>query len=141
MDVLGEFIEFGRKNGVIAGVGGHSHEVLVACEKAGIKPDFYMKTLHSARYWSAEHPKENDNIWCKRREETIELMRKITAPWIGFKVLAAGAIRPADGFQYALQNGADFLCVGMFDFQVAEDARIVRGLLAKGIKRQRPWRG
>jgi len=62
VDVLGKFVEFARKKGVIAGVGGHLHEVPVACEKAGIKPDFYMKTLHSKKYWSAGHPKEHDNI-------------------------------------------------------------------------------
>jgi len=141
VDVLGKFVEFARKKGVIAGVGGHLHEVPVACEKAGIKPDFYMKTLHSKKYWSAGHPKEHDNIWCKKADETIEFMKKVEAPWIAFKVLAAGAISPTSGFKYALENGADFMCVGMFDFQVAEDVKILKGLFARGIKRKRPWRG
>jgi len=140
VDILGKFVEFAKKNGVIAGVGGHLHEVPVACEKAGIKPDFYMKTLHSKNYWSAGHPKEHDNVWCKKADETIEFMKKVEAPWIAFKVLAAGAISPTSGFKYALQNGADFMCVGMFDFQVAQDAKILKGLFARGIKRQRPWR-
>ena len=141
VDVLGKFVEFARKKGVIAGVGGHLHEVPVACEKAGIKPDFYMKTLHSKKYWSAGHPKEHDNIWCKKAAETIEFMKKVETPWIAFKVLAAGAISPTSGFKYALENGADFMCVGMFDFQVAEDVKILKGLFARGIKRERPWRG
>jgi len=141
VDVLGKFVESARKAGVIAGIGGHLHEVPVACEKAGIKPDFYMKTLHSKKYWSAGHPKEHDNIWCKKADETIEFMKKVEAPWIAFKVLAAGAISPTSGFKYALTNGADFMCVGMFDFQVAEDVKILKGQFARGIKRQRPWRG
>ena len=141
VDVLGRFVEFAKKNGVIAGVGGHLHAVPVACEKAGIKPDFYMKTLHSKKYWSAGHPKEHDNIWCKKPDETIEFMEKVKTPWIAFKVLAAGAISPTSGFKYALGNGADFMCVGMFDFQVAEDVKILKGLFARGIKRKRPWRG
>ena len=141
VDVLGKFVEFAGKNGVIAGIGGHLHEVPAACEKAGIKPDFYMKTLHGKEYWSAGHPKEHDNIWCKKPAETIEFMKKVEAPWIAFKVLAAGAISPTSGFKYALKNGADFMCVGMFDFQVAEDVKILKGLFARGIKRQRPWRG
>jgi len=140
-DVLGKFVEFARKNGVIAGIGGHWHEVPVACQKAGIEPDFYMKTLHSGKYWSAGHPKEHDNIWCRKPEKTIEFMKKVETPWIAFKVLAAGAISPTTGFKYALQNGADFMCVGMFDFQVAEDVQILKGLFARGIKRERPWRG
>lgn len=141
VDVLGKFVEFAKKNGVIAGVGGHLHEVPVACHKAGIKPDFYMKTLHSEKYWSAGHPVEHDNVWCKKPDETIEFMEKVKTPWIAFKVLAAGAISPTSGFKYALTNGADFMCVGMFDFQVAEDVKILKGLFARGIKRKRPWRG
>jgi hypothetical protein len=99
-----------------------------------------MKTLHSRKYWSAEHAKEHDNIWCRKPEETIEFMSKVTAPWIAYKVLAAGAIGPTTGFKYALHKGADFLCVGMFDFQVAEDVQIFKGLFERGIKRERPWR-
>jgi hypothetical protein len=40
---------------------------------------------------------------------------------MGFKVLAAGAIDPKDGFRWAFKNGADFICVGMFDFQIVDD--------------------
>ena len=56
---------------------------------------------------------------------------------IGF--LGAGAIHPREGFQYAYQSGADFLCVGMFDFQVAEDVEIARGALARAQQRDRAW--
>jgi hypothetical protein len=35
--------------------------------------------------------------------------------------------------------GADFLCVGMFDFQVDEDAGIMREVLAAQVQRTRPW--
>ena len=53
--------------------------------------------------------------------------------------MAAGAISPTAGFKYALQNGADFICAGMFDFQVKDDSQIMRGLFARGIKRDREW--
>ena len=139
--LLGKSIDIIRKNGVPAGIGAHKLEVLVACEKAGIHADFYMKTLNSKNYWSARHPEEHDNIWSKTPEKTIEFMKKITKPWIAFKILAAGAISPTSGFKYALKNGADFLCVGMFDFQVKEDMQILKGLFARGIQRERPWRG
>ena len=54
-------------------------------------------------------------------------------------MLAAGAIRPAIGFDYAFRNGADFACVGMFDFQVAEDVKIANDVIAQLPDRRRAW--
>jgi hypothetical protein len=70
-------------------------------------------------------------------------MATVKKPWIAFKVLAAGAIHPRDGFRFAFENGADFLNVGMFDFQIREDAILAQQILndidLKG--RQRLWMG
>jgi hypothetical protein len=153
VDLLGKAVEFIKGNGLIAGIGGHSIEVPTAVEKAGIEPDFYMKTLHHGNYWSATpkedrvefnvdsgSPYDHDNIWAIAPEKTIEFMKKVARPWIAFKVLAAGAIHPRDGFRYAFENGADFVCVGMFDFQVRENTIIARDAVAATLDRQRPWR-
>jgi len=67
-------------------------------------------------------------------------MKKVEKPWIAFKVLAAGAIHPSEGFKYAFGNGADFVCVGMFDFQITENVLIARDQISVNSKRQRPWR-
>jgi hypothetical protein len=141
VDLLGKAVEFIEQNKVIAGIAGHNVEVPIACEKAGIKPDFYMKTLHSDSYWSAKRDPENDNIWCKTPKQTIEFMKTVTRPWIAYKVMAAGAIHPKDGFKFAFENGADFICAGMFDFQVREDVIITRDILSGKLSRQRQWRG
>jgi hypothetical protein len=153
VDLLGKAVEFIKSNGLIAGIGGHSVEVPIAVEKAGINADFYMKTLHHSNYWSAT-PKENrvefnvdtgspydyDNMWSISPEKTIEFMKKVEKPWIAFKVLAAGAIHPSEGFKYAFGNGADFVCVGMFDFQITENVLIARDQVSVNSKRHRPWR-
>jgi hypothetical protein len=141
VDMLGESLRCIKENGALAGVGGHRLEVPVACEKAGLEPDFYMKTLHSHNYWSAQRQPEHDNIWCTNPQETIEFMKGVKRPWIAFKVLAAGAIHPQEGFKFAYQNGADFICAGMFDFQVREDIIIARNIFSGKFDRQRPWRG
>jgi NAD(P)H-dependent flavin oxidoreductase YrpB (nitropropane dioxygenase family) len=70
-------------------------------------------------------------------------MQEVTKPWLAYKVLAAGAIHPREGFKFAFENGADFIVAGMFDFQVEQDANIAEEILARLAKsqRKRPWRG
>jgi hypothetical protein len=51
--------------------------------------------------------------------------------------MAAGAIPPKDAFAYAFSGGADFVLAGMFDFEIAEDARLVREVFPKA-NRKRP---
>ncbi len=163
MDQVGVAMEVAKELGIVLGLGGHSLEVPIQCDGLGIKPDFYVKTFHNDDYWSAT-PKENrepfcwysgggnsysgstgdhnrfhDNIWCLDPEKTIEVMRKIDVPWVAFKVLAAGAIHPRQGFAYAFRHGADFVAVGMIDFQVAENAALTKRLVAGHQDRDRPW--
>ncbi|MHC4507554.1 MAG: hypothetical protein ACYTAO_01165, partial [Planctomycetota bacterium] len=83
---------------------------------------------------------DHDNIWSKTPEKTIEFMKTVDKPWIAYKVMAAGAIHPRDAFKHAYEGGADFICAGMFDFQVREDVLVAKGILSGTIDRQRPWR-
>jgi len=140
VDLLAKAVRFAKDRHVVAGVAGHKVEVPIACEKAGVDPDFYMKTLHMHTYWSADRQPEHDNIWSLTPEKTAEFMATVQKPWIAYKVLAAGAIHPQEGFRYAYENGADFICAGMFDFQVREDTIIARDILKAGVTRRRPWR-
>jgi len=115
------------------GVGAHELDVVKAMEERGYPVDFYMKTIHDTNYWSyqPDEPKNrtiknnSDNYWCREPLETAKFMETVNKPWIGFKILAAGAIDPEHGFKFAFDCGADFVCVGMFDYQVVEDCNIL----------------
>ncbi len=146
---------------IITGMAGHDINVMIECEKHGLDPDFYMKTLNSGNYWTAgprlitdpewkpdprnivepEYGAEiKDNIWSVTPEQTVEFMKEVDKPWISYKILGAGAIPAKEGFSYAFNSGADFTCVGMFDFQIVENANIISDVLADLPDRVRPWR-
>jgi uncharacterized membrane protein YphA (DoxX/SURF4 family) len=149
IEKIAEALELIRQNGLPAGIGAHALDTVKACVDFGLTPDYWMKTLHHTDYWSA-NPKQktfvgldflkDDNIWCTNPEETIEYMNTIEQPWIAFKILAAGAIPPSVGLDYAFKNGADFICVGMYDFQMVETVNFATAALAVNQKRQRLWR-
>ena len=140
VDDIRKLMGFLKDKGLVAGCSSHNLSTPMTLAKAKVDLDYFFKTFHSHKYWSAGAKKERDNIWCKQPDETAAFMKDVTTPWIAFKVLAAGALNPTTGFKYALQGGADFLCVGMFDFQIADDVKILKGLFTRGIKRDRPWR-
>jgi hypothetical protein len=123
-------------------------------------PDFYFKTFHHDNYWSAhprearepwsvdstryvDHNKFHDNIYDLFPERTREIMAGKRQPWIAFKTLAAGAIHPKSAFEFCFKGGADFIAVGMFDFQVVEDTLIAKSVLEREDvrKRERGWCG
>jgi hypothetical protein len=140
-DLIAKAVERIKANGAIAGVSCHDLEVVRTCERTGVNTDFYMKTFNGKNYWSAGPQERHDSVFNEEPpEQTIEVMKSVARPWVAFKVLGAGAISPREGFGYAIKNGADFLCVGMFDFQVAEDAFVAKKVIAENQDRARPWR-
>lgn len=153
---LAKAVEYIKKRGFMAGIGAHSLEVIKACEKEGLPVDYYVKTFHNDNYWSAhpeseriefsvdtkkenDHNKIHDNMFDLFPEKTAEYMKGIKKPWIAFKVLAGGAILPSEGFRFAFENGADFICVGMFDFQVVDNVNSACKILGELKKREREW--
>ena len=138
-DQIAKALDLIRKSRIPAGIGAHKVETVTACVAKGLRPDYWMKTLHRTDYWSARIEPQNDNIWDVRPEETIACMKELKEPWIAFKVLAAGAIAPKVGFRHAFDGGADFICVGMFDWQMVDDVNLALDVLAGASKRTRPW--
>jgi len=156
LEMIEKMVQRIRSNGVTAGICAHAIDSLIACDENGIIPDYYMKTMHHDNYWSA-HPRENrkpfevgntyyddhdqfhNNCFDPFPDRTVEFVNRVKIPVIGFKVLAAGAIPPEDGFRWAFEGGADFICVGMFDFQVINDINICLDTLNNLPNRKREW--
>jgi uncharacterized membrane protein YphA (DoxX/SURF4 family) len=158
IDVVEKMMDHIRSQGYVAGLASHTVDALIATEAYGIIPDYYMKTMHHDNYWSAhpienrvpyevdgknylDHNKFHNNCFCLFPDRTAEFVERATVPVMGFKVLAAGAIEPKDGFNWAFEKGADFICVGMFDFQVVEDVNTTIDVLDNLKGRTRDWYG
>ena len=146
IELVKKAVAIAKEHNLPSGVGAHDLRCVVECEKNNVGADFYIKTFHHHNYPSAPKPDQlgdacNDvpGYWCRNPEETINVMKDVAKPWIAFKIMAAGAIPPKEAFQYVLDNGADHILVGMFDFEIAEDAAIAKTALAN-VKRTRPWR-
>jgi hypothetical protein len=124
---IGRIIHGIRQAGLMAGVGGHLIATAQGSEKAKLDPDFYMITVNRVNYYSSPGA------------DVGEFMKTVKKPWIGFKVLGAGRDKPLEGFQHAFDKGADFIAVGMFDWQVRDDTAHVQEMLSKGLTRDRAW--
>lgn len=140
MELIRLGLEEIRSHGKPAGIGAHKIEAIKVCVEYGLKPDFWVKTCHNHNYWSAQPGADwKDNMFDYNPQETIRFMATLKEPWIAFKVLAAGAIKPDDGLKYAFTNGADFVCLGMYDFQIVEDVNIALNALELAKERPRSW--
>ena len=134
---LARAVEMAKKHGLPVGVGGHSLQVPMQCEKNGVPCDFYVKTLHSDDYPSAT-PKElrkefiwldggegwYDNMWCINPEETIAFMKTVDEALDRLQGAGRRGHPAAQAFPYAFKNGADFIAVGMFDFQIKANCEL-----------------
>jgi radical SAM superfamily enzyme YgiQ (UPF0313 family) len=146
---VGQMVQFIKGRKKLAGVGAHDLAVIVESEKQKLDPDFYVKTLHTHDYYTSPGPDDkaalgkHDNSWCNDPQAVVDVMATVKKPWIAFKILAAGAIAPRAAFPYALNSGADFILVGMFDWQIEENVALARRVLSvvagPSSKRTRPW--
>ena len=155
-EVISKMMDRIKGQGYTAGLGAHTIQSFITCRENGLIPDYYMATMHHDQYWSAhprqnripfevdgrrnpEHEKFHDNMFCLFPDHVIDFLEHTDIPVMGFKILAAGAINPEDGFKWALKNGADFICVGMFDFQIVKDVNICIDTINGLVDRKRKW--
>ncbi len=147
MDLLKQAVDVVKKRNIPSGVGGHDLRVVSECEKHGVDADFYIKTFHHHSYPTGPKPEEIKGptgeipgYWCSNPDDVARVMQDVKKPWIGFKVMAAGAIPPEQAFPYVVKQGVDHILAGMFDFEIETDAKLARKAFAENRKRKRPWR-
>ncbi|MFH1069291.1 MAG: hypothetical protein V1794_06675, partial [Candidatus Glassbacteria bacterium] len=126
-DLLAKAIAFIKQNGLAAGVGSHDLNVTRTAEQQQLGCDFYFKTFNNEDYNS------------EPVEQIAAYFKSVKKPWIAFKVLGAGLLQPKVGFLRAFSLGADFINVGMFDWQVRDDAQIAKDILTRKLERERAW--
>jgi hypothetical protein len=164
---IGKLLDAIRNAKMAGGICSHDLAVPMACEKAGIRPDFYLKTFNTANFMltnagvpSGSGPGEGRGggeggrsganaaplvlsgpVAEQAAKTHIDFMASVKVPWIGFKVLAAGRVAPADAFPYCVKQGCDALLVGMYDFQVQANANLAKQVFLDKDKlgRTRAW--
>ena len=148
-----EFEEM-RKLGVPVGIGAHAFATLKYCTDHDLVPDFWMKTIHPTDYWSFRKTEKDagegepgaaekgwhDNCWCRDPEALAAWFETREEPWIAFKTMAAGAVPPEKALPFAFEHGADYVCMGMMDFQIVDDVNIATAAFDAGFPaRKRKW--
>ena len=114
---LGELVALMKEKGMVAGICSHQPAIIEQAEELDLGAEFYMMTLNKVDYN------------CDDPEAAKLAMNNINKPFINFKVLGGGRDEPESGFRDAFEAGATFIAVGMFDFQVEENAGLVTKIL------------
>lgn len=118
-DLLRRFIDLIRELGMTPGVCAHVPWCIERAEELDLGAEFYMLTINRVGYV------------CEDPAAASRIIQSIDKPFIGFKVLGGARDDPESGFKHAFDAGADFIAVGMFDFQVKENAELVSRLTAR----------
>jgi hypothetical protein len=118
IEELLELIGLMKDKSIIPGICSHHAHIIDKAEKLDLEAEFYMLTLNRVGYC------------CDDPDAAKAVMKKIDKPFINFKVLGAGRDNPEAGFRNAFDAGATFIAVGMFDFQVKENAELVSKILS-----------
>ena len=114
---LRELIALMKGKGMVAGICSHHPNIVEKAEELDLGAEFYMLTLNRVGYC------------CDDPEAARRTMKSVKKPFISFKVLGAGRDDPESGFRNAFEAGATSIAVGMFDFQVKENAELVARIL------------
>jgi len=150
-ETIAKLLDAMRNAKMVSGICCHNIDVVTLCEKAGVKTDFYIKTFNPVNYYmngtgvpanaQGTVMASDKAVKDQATKMVADVMANVKVPFIGFKVLGAGRANPTEAFTNCFKFGCDAMLVGMYDFQVAQNANLVKKLLQEKDKlgRTRPW--
>jgi len=107
-DTLRSWIEHIQEAGLPAGAAAHWPEIHPELERRGFPTDFYYQCMYNASKTNDYSPAE--------REAAAAAIARLAKPVVAYKILAAGRLTAAEGFEYAFSRirRKDGVCVGIY---------------------------
>jgi len=104
-DGIKAWLEQIRSAGLPAGMASHQSDTHLKAEDLKLPTDYYHQCMGVPERYTGEF-----------REKPLATMRKIDKPVIGYKVLGAGRLKPAEAIPHVLKNckPIDGICVGVY---------------------------
>jgi hypothetical protein len=104
-DVVRGWLELIKSHDLPAGMATHGAATHLEAEDRNLPTDFYHQTMYRP-----------DNYISEGLEESLATIEQLEKPVVGYKVLGAGRINPADTLPYVFQRlkRKDGICVGVF---------------------------
>jgi hypothetical protein len=104
-DVIRGWLELVKSHNLPAGIATHRATTHLEAEERDLPTDFYHQTMYRP-----------DDYVKKGLEESLATIEKLTKPVVGYKVLGAGRVNPADTLPYVFRRlkRKDGLCIGVF---------------------------
>lgn len=147
ISIVADIVKAIKDAGLPAGIASHIPEVIEYAEEKNWETDFYMCCFYNLARGYKAAVATDQNAYAEDRfpesdpERMTAVMRQVSKPCLGFKIMAASrnCKTPEDtkaAFQYAFNHikFTDAVVVGMFQKyknQIAENTRIVSELLNK----------
>lgn len=116
-DTLRTWIEHIKKAGLPAGAAAHWPEIHPELERRGFPTDFYYQCMYNAS--------KTSDYSAAERDKAAATIARLGKPVIAYKILAAGRLTAAEGFEYAFNHirRKDGVCVGIYAENAVDQIR------------------
>jgi len=107
-DTLRTWIEHIKRAGLPAGAAAHWPEIHPELERRDFPTDFYYQCMYNAS--------KTSDYSAAERDKAAATVARLVKPVIAYKILAAGRLTAAEGFEYAFNHirRKDGVCVGIY---------------------------